>query len=193
VTIAILVGIAALLGAGCAALGWSYALRVLGATSGDVGAQVIALKKLPEEERLGALASRSRPGTWEHQLAEDALAAPDDAARIAVVNEALTDLEHVFQAGAGWPSASIRIALFGAMLLGVAAFLVSRELRWTLTILGIGGVAALACVEANRAARRSAEAQRRAIDGLISTTLRALDRIALPVYDRREPFRRRRH
>jgi hypothetical protein len=36
---------------------------------------------------------------------------------------------------------------------------------------GIGGVAALACVEANRAAKRGAEAQRKVIDALVAAAL----------------------
>ena len=63
--IAILVGVAVLLGAGCGALGWSYARKVAGATSSELGALVIALKKLPEGERLRALANKSRPESWE--------------------------------------------------------------------------------------------------------------------------------
>lgn len=161
-----------ILGVGCAALAWSHARRIgQVASSTDVDALVIALKKLPEAERLPALCQKSRPGSFERRVASEALTAPSDRAKIAVVNDALADVEHSLRVGAGWPSAGIRIALFGAMLFGVVAYLTAREIRWALAIVGVGGVAALACVEAKRAAQRSAEAQRTAIDALVSVAL----------------------
>lgn len=155
------------LGAGCAALAWAHARAVAKVTSTDVGALVIALKRLPEAERLPALSRRARPGSFEHRVASEALSAPDDRARIAAVNDLLAEVENVLESGAAWPSAGIRIALFGAMLLGVIAYVWAYEIRWALTIVGIGGAAALACVEANRAAKRGVASQRRAIDALV--------------------------
>jgi hypothetical protein len=165
------VALAVILGAGCAALAWAHARRVGQVASTDVSALVIALKKLPEAERLAALCRQSRPGSFERRVASAVFAAPSDRAKIGAVNDALADVEHTLRVGAGWPSAGIRIALFGAMLLGVVAYLMAYEVRWALAIVGIGGVAALACVEAKRAAERSAEAQRTAIDALVSVAL----------------------
>jgi hypothetical protein len=168
------VALTVILGAGSAGLAWAHARRITRVTSTDVSALVIALKKLPEGERLPALSRRSRPGSFEHRVASEALAAPGDQARIAIVNDALADVEHTLRVGAAWPGAAIRIALFGATLLGVVAYLKADEIRWALAIVGIGGAAALACVEAKRAARRGAEAQRRAIDALVAVAFGAL-------------------
>jgi hypothetical protein len=165
------VALAAILGAGCAALAWTHARRVAQVTGAEVSALVVALKKLPEAERLDALARRSRPGSVERRMASLALAEGGDRAKIAVVNDVLAEVEHSLERSAGWPSAALRIALFGAMLLAVVAYLTAQEIRWALAIVGIGGVAALACVEANRAAKRGAEAQRQVIDALVATAL----------------------
>jgi hypothetical protein len=143
-------------------------------TSGDVGALVSALKELPEADRLPALSRRSRPGSWEHRLAAAVLEAPNDLEKIAAVNDAIADLEHAFRTGAGWPPAGIRIALFGATLLGSLTYLWAHDLRFALSILGVGGATALACAEANSAARRKTEATRKAIDALVATAVGSL-------------------
>lgn len=177
--------LAVVVGAGCAALGWAHARAVARVTSTDMGALVIALKRLPQDERLPALSRRAKPGSFEHRVASEALAETDDRAKIAAVNDLLAEVEHALEARAGWPSAGIRIALFSAMLLGVIAYVAVHELRWALTIVAIGGASALACVEANRAAQRGAASQRRAIDDLVLAAMGDLGEAAPAAPERR--------
>lgn len=164
----LLVTLALLLGLGCALLSWAHVRRVGEATSGEAGALTLALKKVPDAERLDELGRRARPQSWEHRLVGDLREAPTAAAKIAAVNDALAEVEHTFRAGAGWPSGGIRIALFGGMLLGVSAWLAARDISYALGIVAIGAVSAGACFEAKRSAERRVTAQRRAIDDLVA-------------------------
>lgn len=169
---AVLVGVALLLGIGATSLAWSQARRASAAIAEDHLALTLALKRLPLAERLGELARRAEPGSWEHQLAAEALAAPDEAARVAAVNLALADVEHALTEGAAWPRAGLRIALLGTGVLASVAFIAEREqIRWWLSILAIGGVAAFACWEAGRNSQRNAARRRRAVDELVAAAL----------------------
>ncbi len=162
------VALAAVVGLGAVALSWSQARRAAAPTGGDPTALALALRRLPVSERLGELLRRTSPGSWEHDLAAEALVAPDDAARIAAMNLALAEVEHALTEGGLWPRTGVRIALFGAALCGFAAYFADGG--WSkrvLAILLIGAGAALACVEAGQRAARHATRQRRAIDELI--------------------------
>jgi hypothetical protein len=169
----VLLAIAVLLGLGAISLAWSQVRRAAAVRRGDTpvstAALARALKRLPSEERLGELARRAERGSWEHQLATEALAAPGGAAQVATVNLALADMEHTLTEGAGWPRSSVRIALLGTGLLAAAAYLADGEqIRWWLSIVAIGGVAGLACFEAGRRAEHHAAQRRRAVDDLVA-------------------------
>jgi hypothetical protein len=167
---AFFVALAALVGTGAVALAWSQARRAAASTRGDPVALALALRRLPAGERLGELLRRTIPGSWEHDLAAEALAAPDDATRVAAMNLALADVEHALTEGGLWPRTGVRIALFGAALCAFAAYFADGG--WTKRVLAtllIGAGAALACVEAGQRAARHATRQRRAIDDLIAT------------------------
>jgi hypothetical protein len=176
----VLLAIAVLLGVGATMLAWSQVRRAAapGSSSAPItmggspvppAALARALKRLPPEERVGELARRAAPGSWEHQLAVEALAAPGKAAQVATVNLALAEMEHTLTAGAAWPRSSVRIALLGTGLLAAAAYIVDREqIRWWLSIVALGGVAALACFEAGRRAEHHATQRRRAVDDLVA-------------------------
>jgi len=168
VVLALLLTLALLLGLGCALLAWSHVRRVGEATSSDIVALTLALKKLPDAERLPALARRAPPASWEQRLAADLLEAPTAAAKIAAVNDALADIDHTFRAGAAWPSGAIRIALFGGMLLGVTAWLAAQHLTGALGIVAASALSAAVSFEAKRSAERRVVAQRRAIDDLVT-------------------------
>lgn len=191
----VFIALAALVGIGAAALAWTQARRAAAATGEDLAPLTLALKRVHVEERLGELLRRSTPGSWVHELATEALAAPNGSARVAVVNLAISDAEHALSRGAGWPGAALRIALLGAGLLTFAAYLYGDgELKAPLAVVGIGVVAAFTCVEAGRSARRNAERQRRAIDELVAT---AMGESPTPVeppgtYRASPPVRRRR-
>ena len=159
-------------GAGAAALGWSQARRAAGPVSGEeLAALARALHRLPEADRVAELHRRTPPGSWEHDLAAEVLAADGEAAKLAAVNLALAEAEHEIGEGAGWPRTALRIALLGAALLAIlalAAYLLDRgSTEWPLSILAVGGASALACSEAGRSAKRNAAVRRRAIDELV--------------------------
>jgi len=166
---AVLLAVAVLLALGATSLAWRQVRRASATIGGD---QLrLGLKRLPLVERLGELGRRAEPGSWEHQLAVEALAAPDQAAQVAIVNLALADAEHTLSEGAAWPSAGVRIALLGAGLLAAAAYITDADqVRWWLSILAVGCIAALACFEASRSARRHADQRRRGIDELVAIT-----------------------
>jgi hypothetical protein len=174
VALTVLMSLGLLLAAAAVALAWSHARRVARATSGEAARLASALKRVPEADRVAELHRRSRPGTWEHQLAADVLEATSDAARVALVNEALYDVERDLEVGAAWPAASVRIALSGGLLLALVAYFVTGEIKWSVALLGAAGAGAVASFEAGRTARRAAEAQRKAVDALIAVTLRDL-------------------
>jgi hypothetical protein len=171
VTVAVFLALAVLVGAGSAALAWSQARRVAALSRGDPAALALALKRFPVEQRASELRNRAEPGSWEHELAAEVLAAPTDAAKVAAVNLALGEVEHALARGAGWPRASVRIALLGDVLLGAVAYLAdATQVRSSFTMAGIGVVAALTCVEAARSAERNAAKRRRGIDELVAAT-----------------------
>jgi hypothetical protein len=163
------------MGVGSAALSWGYARRVAGATSGQAQALAIALKRVPEAERLAALEKRAPAGSWERAAAAEALAAADARGQVAAWNDAIGELEHTLGRGATWPGAAIRIAAFGGMLLAIAAFLAAREIQPALIILGIAGASALASIEARRRGKRAAAEQRAAVDALVAVVTGHLD------------------
>lgn len=166
---AVLLGIAVLVAAGATALAWRQVRRASAGPAADELA--LALKRLPLADRLGELARRAEPSSWEHGLAVEAIAAPDRGAQVAAVNLALADLEHTLTEGAAWPRTSGRIALLGTGLLAATAYIADgAQVRWWLSILAIGGVAAFACFEADRSSQRNAAQRRRAVDALVATT-----------------------
>jgi hypothetical protein len=172
VTGAVLLGLAALLALACAALAWTHPRRVLAATGADAAALGQALRRLPVADRLRGLLERTAPGSWEHELAADALAAPDGHARVLAANVALADMEHALRRSAGWPRAGLRIGLLGHALLALSVYLADPvQPRWAAAILAVGGATALACVEARRSGEREAVRQRRAIDALLGVAL----------------------
>ena len=174
------VALAVIVGLGSAWLAWSQARRAAAPMGGDPAAVTLALKRLPVGDRLAELQRRAAPGTWQHELADEALAARDEAARVRAINLALSEVEHALTKGAGWPRAGVRIALLGAALLAFAAYIAGDgQVKGPLVIVAVGGIAALTCVEAGRSAQRNATRQRQAIDELVAAvlgdTLRASD------------------
>lgn len=197
-TLAILSLLAAALDLFAAGIAWKHARRVARLTSGNTRSLASSLKRVPEGSRASELAQRAPSGTFEHTIATELLAASDDAARIAAVNDALLEVEHALRQGATWPRAGIRIALAGGLLLGLSAWLATGNLRAAVVLVAVGGASALLCVEAGRSAKRHAEAQRADIDALITVVLGRLaaDQPPLPGEARgpsgRRPSRRRR-
>ena len=196
-TIAILSVLAAALSLFAAGLAWTHARRVARVTSGQARALATALKRVAEESRVSELERRAPAGSFEHAIATALRDAPDDAAKIAAVNDALLDVEHTLRQGVGWPRAGIRIALSSGLLLGLTAWLATGNLRAAVILVAVGGASALLCVEAGRSAARYTAAQRSDIDALITVLVGNLADQAPPQAERRgvpgrHPSRRRR-
>lgn len=196
-TIAILSVLAAALNLFAVGLAWSHARRVARATSGEARALATALKRVPEEARAGELERRAAPGSFEHSIAIELRDAPNDAAKIAAVNDALLDVDHALREGASWARAGIRIALAGDFLLALWDWLATETYRTPLILVALGVASALLCVEAGRSATRHTAAQRADIDALITVVIGRLADQAPPQGERhrgsgRRPSRRRR-
>jgi hypothetical protein len=183
-----LVALTALMALGAAVLAWGHVQRVARAASMDLGPISIALRRLPVEARLAELERRTRPATWEHRLAAELKAAAGDAERVAVVNDALAAVDAELSAGAGWPSAGLRIAVFGTLLCTALAVL-ARRLEVIAVLVVVGAIGALATAEAGRRAKRMAAAQRTSIDSLIEAALGSLP--SASTSDRRRSSRRK--
>jgi hypothetical protein len=161
-----------LVGLSAMGLAWGHVRRVTGATSADPASLAIALKRVPAADRLAELQRRAAPGSWEHGLATDALAAPVEEAKVAAVNLALSDVEHAMIRTARWPRTALRIALLGAGVLGFSAYIEDPDhLKWALATVAVGGAAAVGCVEARRSGERALDRQRRGVDALVAAAL----------------------
>jgi hypothetical protein len=154
-----------------AALAWAQAMRVVGASTVDVAKLAAQLKRAPLPDRPARLAEIAPDGSWERALAVELVEAPNDAARAVTANDALGDLARDLEAGAGWPSAALRIGGLGCVLVAVVTFLVYRDALAALPTLIPGFVGAAACVEAGRRAKAAAKARRRAVDELIDALM----------------------
>lgn len=131
-----------------------------------------ALRQVPACERANELARRTRPGSWEHNLAAALLAAHDGEGTVSAVNGSLAEVERDLARGNLWPRAALRIAAAGGLLLAVFAFFGNpASLEGPLCIIAIATVAAGLCLDAARTAERDAKTQRRVIDVLVAVTL----------------------
>lgn len=190
---AVFLGLAVAVGAASAALAWAHARHVVAVLRVDAGALAVSLKRTPREERLQALLDRTQPGTFEHKLAAEALAAPNEDARVAAVNDALSEIDHALVSRAKWPSTSLRLALCGAGLAMLLAYIVEPSvLQWPLACLVAGAAAALTCFQAGRTSEQLVASQRRAIDALVSTVLALPSEPASRSESAPEPTRRKR-
>lgn len=196
-TLAILSLLAAALDLFAVGIAWRHARRVAHLTSGATRNLTASLKRVPHASRASELFQRAPPGSFEHTLAAELLAADTDAAKVAAANDALLEAEHALRRGAAWPRAGIRIALAGGLLFGLSAWLTTGNLRAAVILVAVGGASALLCIEAGRSAKRHADAQRADIDALITAVLGPLaDPPPSPAEARgpagRRPSRRRR-
>lgn len=180
---AVYVALSAVISGASSILAWAHVQRVARAVRADLDSVAASLKRVPPLERSRALLDRSTPGSFEHELASCALAAPNDEARVAAINLSLSEVEHALAERATWPSAGLRIALLGA---GLCAFLAyvdePGQLRSALGALAVGALGALSSAQARRSATQQAEHQRRAIDALVTAAF------ALPLEPRGAPL-----
>ncbi|MDC0743360.1 hypothetical protein [Polyangium mundeleinium] len=162
-------------------LAWAHLARVRRATSGKTAELLVALKRVPVNERAAALAVRAPEGSAERRLAALIEASEDtsDDARGAAVDELLAEIELALDATASWPGAATRIAAYGGLFLTVITVLLRpSSISFTapaLLVLGLG--AAATCAALGRRARELADDQRKAVDALVDT-LGLRDRLA---------------
>jgi hypothetical protein len=169
---ALFFALSVIVGLASAVLAWEHVPRVTGATGADPGVLALALARVPAAERVAEIQRRARPGSWEHGLASELLAAPGEEAKVAALNLALADADHAMTRTARWPLTALRIALLGAGVLGFSAYIEDpAQLEWALATVAVGGVAAVACVEARRSGERALVRQRRGIDALVAVAL----------------------
>jgi hypothetical protein len=168
----VFVAITLVIGAACVALAWGHVVRVEGAASGELRSIAAAIRKAPAEDRVRELAKRAPRGGFEEQLAGALLSAEGEGerARVAAVNEALSEVERALSERQKWPAAAARIAAWGSMLVGVASFLEGARAP-IVAIAGIGGASVIACLGASRRAERAARDRREAVDALITALL----------------------
>jgi hypothetical protein len=165
----ILVILGALIAGAAVGLARAYFVGVTRATSGQTEALAIALKRLPLEVRLKALAERAPSGSFERRLAIELQEAPA-AERGAVLNEHLAEVGLALEARASWPRAALRLVVYGELLLMVFALVTgSRAACVILVLLTMAGVAA--CAELGRRADALARTQRAAVDALVDALL----------------------
>lgn len=126
-----------------------------------------SLRRSPPEQRRDVLRARTATGSWLHELAATLAAPGDDALFVAALNDALLERSHTLAHGEAWPRVAVRLALAGAGLCAVAAFLLS-EARLVPILLGLGGTAAVVSAHAGWRARDLADAERRGIDALMA-------------------------
>lgn len=123
------------------------------------------LRALPGERRLDHIATRAQPGEWLALLAGELRTEATSRGRVLLIDEALADVERRLDASAAWPSAAIRVAAFGGLGLGLAAYLTgSGAMAIVASCSGLLG-AALAAAARARAVER-ARACRASIDEL---------------------------
>ena len=162
-------------------LAWAHLAHVRRATSGKTAELLVALKRVPVNDRAAALAARAPEGSAERRLALLIEASEDTSedARGAAVDELLAEIELALDASASWPGAGTRIAAYGGLLLAVITVLLRpSSISFTapaLLVLGLG--AAATCAVLGRRARELADAQRKAVDALVDT-LGLRDRLA---------------
>lgn len=171
-TSAVLLALSVALAAACGALAWSHVRRVACVLQPDVETLALSLKRLPAADRLITLRDRTPSDSFERELAEGVMAAPDADAKVAAVNLVLADVDHALANGERWPATALRIALLGGGLLAVMAKLLAPgQLRFSVAIAAVDVLGAVTAAQAGRAATRHVERQRAAADALVSAAL----------------------
>src|SRR5262245_17009354 len=93
-----------------AVLGWAQVVRLRRATSGGLHELIARLKRLPYEQRGAELATAVRAGTHEERIALAWAGASDDEHRVALLNDALSEIDHALDRGRSWPPTALRLA-----------------------------------------------------------------------------------
>lgn len=137
--------------------------RALGQRARDLLREI---ERTAKEARLGKLAARAEPDTFEAKLAAALDGVEDEAARITVTNEALGDLAFLLESRARWSPAAVRIVLFGALLL-VALALIEWSILEACLVMGVGGAGVAIAALLGSRAREIERDQRKIADGFV--------------------------
>ena len=161
------VAITLLVSSACLALGWAQLSRLNKYPAPNLSELTLLLKKTDQSNRIEELLKYSGADSWEHRLGAELKNAPGESYKIAVINDALADVDHLLRERSGWPKASVRLCAFGTMLCGVGAMLVRPDILVLLMVLGVGAGGALLCLMTSQKAERKAARARENIDAFI--------------------------
>ncbi len=179
---ALFVVAATLLAGACIALAGGQVARVSRARPSEIDALRSALRRLPFDARAAALAERAQDSGWLRELGEGLRDATSPSTRVAAANDVLGDVARTLDAGAAWPSAAVRLAAFGGLLLVALGLLADAGAVVVTLVAGLAGVAAVLAAVAGQRARRASAALREAIDDLVA--------LCAPPEDRADPVER---
>jgi Flp pilus assembly protein TadB len=160
------VALAVLLVIGTSALA-SIQLRGVREALGPRAAELVReLERTPQDARLGKLASKALPDTFEAKLAASLEGIEDPSAKVTATNEALGDLALSLESRARWSPAAVRIVLFAGFLLAALA-LIKWMLLEACIVMGVGAVGvAIAALMGSRA-RDLEKEQRKLADAFV--------------------------
>jgi hypothetical protein len=167
---------ALLLGLACGALGVAHARHVRALRPSRLDGLRATLRRLPLEQRAGALLDQVGAGGWLDELAS-ALAAPiDSRARAAAVNDVLGDLASELERGSSWPRAAVRLTAFGGLLLVAVSVLRSEGALIVAIVIGLVATGGLVAAFAGQRARVMARALREDVDAIVALCVSVADR-----------------
>jgi hypothetical protein len=121
-----------------------------------------------------AVEMRAAGATWEADFLDDVIAAPGEAARVALANEHLGDLAACLEWGGQIPALAARLSI--AIPLCAVFFSLARGgLAWAAVLPAVvcAGVGAVVSLWVGREADRAAAALREGVDMLVERSLRA--------------------
>lgn len=144
----------------------AHLVRVTSILSGQTGALVKKLARLPIAERMGELRRQAQRGSIDWRIADEALQA-DEAYRAAAVDSVLADVALELEARAMWPRAAMRIAGASGVLLMALAISLHRQVFVAVIVLLMGIFSAIACMTIQRRALVIATEIRRNVDALV--------------------------
>jgi len=181
VAVAVLAGL-------CVMGAWSRLWRIQALLSVDVEALAERARGRAPAERARLLSEAAPEQSWERELGEALEQSRDDRDRLVSVNETLGALEHELGRGAGWPGASVAIAVAGGGAVMLAGWLLGAGWEIALSLLPLLA-SVVACAWARVASRRSEAKARKRVDALVDAVVGELGEVGDSA---RRPHRRRR-
>lgn len=169
----IFIAIALLLSLGCLALCLAHLRQVQRAVLPNLAGLARSLRMKDKSDRIDELAMAAKAGSWEHGLGTALKGAGSESDRIAIVNDALLEMEWTLSERSAWPRAAVRLCMFGTMLAVVASVLWAPDIRVMLAVLGAGGAGVLGCAVCAKNGAQAAARARADADALTSALIGA--------------------